>query len=169
MSISWNVRQCIYCNLDPNSTPTQKSRKHTYLTKHMDNSHPECGPIEGVVLCCPQCDRHFVRGDTLEEHIRRIHKGPNNPLISLANVAEEERREQERREEERRDEENERRVHDQARRARTIHQYRKNINKSPYTRRQDRKGLIPYTIAEESGDYEFKAKRSVKRSRKAKR
>jgi hypothetical protein len=195
MSDNLDVRQCIYCNRDPRSTPTQKARKHTYLTKHMDDSHPGCQPIDGVVLCCPQCNRHFVRQDTLQEHIRRMHKvhynpflslandykgpynpllnlsndykGPYNPLLDLANVAEQERIRIE--ENKRRVQEHEGRTHDQARHARAIHQYRKNINKSPYPRRQDRRRLIPDTIAEESGDYEFKAKRSRKTKKSAKR
>ena len=167
MSANWDVRQCIYCNLDPRSTAVQKARRHTNLTKHMDNSHPGCQPIDGVVLCCPQCNRHFVRQDTLHEHIRIMH----NPLVSLANAAEQERiRREERREEERRDEEkrvreNERRAHDQARQAGTNYHQRKIINRSKP--RQDLKGLIPDTIEEENGDYEFKAKRSVKRSKQS--
>lgn len=177
--MSWD-RQCIYCNLDPRSTDVQKARRHTNLSSHMDNSHPDAEPIDGVVWGCPHCktNRHFVREDTLREHIRRMHRGAFqpiitilNPLNTLADAADEERIriEQERHEEERRLQQYERHAHDQERRARTIHQYRKHINKSPYSRRQDRKGLIPDIIDEESGDYEFKAKKSVKRSRKTKR
>lgn len=168
--MSLDPRQCIYCNLPgSNATPVQKARKHTDLTKHMDDSHPECDPIDGV-LCCPQCNRHFVRDKTLEEHIKRMHKRVN-PLDTLANAAtrEYERmqaiQDDERRDHERRVQENERLVYDQAKRARAIHQYRKNINRSPL--RQDRRGLIPHTIFE--SDYEFKAKRSGKAKKSIKR
>jgi len=127
----------------------------------MDDSHPGCQPIDGVVLCCPQCNRHFVRQDTLDEHIRRMHNAAEQERI---------RREEERREDERRLQENERRAHDQAKQARDSYHQRKIINRSKP--RQDIQGLIPDTIDEESGDYEFKAKRSVKpvkRSRKVKK
>jgi hypothetical protein len=52
---------------------------------------------------------------------------------------------------------------------RTSYHQRKIINRSKP--RQDMKGLIPDTIEEENGDYEFKAKRLTgsKRSGKAKR
>lgn len=171
--MSWDVRQCIYCNLDPRSTSVQKARRYTNLALHMDNSHPDAEPIDGVVWVCPHCEtnRHFVREDTLREHIRRMHRVHNpNPLDSLANAAEQERMriEQERRDEQRRMQENERRGHDQARQASTSYRQRKTVNRS--RKRQGLRGLIPDTIAEESDrEYEFKAKRSVKRSRKTKR
>jgi len=176
--MSWD-RQCIYCNLDPRSTDVQKARRHTNLASHMDNSHPDAEPIDGVVWGCPHCEtnRHFVREETLREHIRRMHRGAshpivtrlNNPLNTLADAADDERIRihDERRQEERRLQQYERHAHDHSRYVRTIHQHRKNINRSKP--RQDLRGLIPDTITEESGDYEFKAKRSVKRSRKVKK
>ena len=176
MSANWDVRQCIYCNLDPRATAVQKARRHSNLTSHMDNSHTNSEPIDGIVWDCPYCEtiRHFVREDTLREHIRRMHR-VDNPLVSLAAEQErirnekrdEERREEERREEERRVRENERRAYDQARQAGTNYHQRKIINRSKP--RQDLQGLIPDTIEEENGDYEFKAKRLTKRSGKAKR
>ena len=162
--MSLDPRQCIYCNRDANATQVQKARLHTALTKHMDDSHPECDPIDGV-LCCPQCNRHFVREDTLREHIKRMHR-EFNPLTILANAAAREQ-DYERQEHERRLQENERRARDQSVRAKTIHQYRKHINRSPL--RQDIRGLIPPTIFEFKPKRSGKAKKSVKRSGKAKK